>query len=537
MDDNLLTAIRNLFLGDIEVNPLRLTVIQSILVIVLAAILAIGLYQIVGVHYPNVWYQLFAALVIAAILAPIFLYPTFKTSARLRQANAVIKEQAVTDYLTGLPNMHALSIYLDQAFEGMDRSGPFAVHFLDFVRFKQINDSLGHDAGNRLLIAAAEHLRNYVESRGFLARFGGDEFVVIHRSGTGDMDPEVFAEGLRQAVSTKYRIHDREISIGATVGTAIAPIHGEDRAQILAAANMAFREAKSAGFPHRIFEQGMAASARAKRELEGVLKTATAENLLRTYFHSIVRLDNPLHIVGFEALARIERADGGAYFPEAFIPVAEDTGLIVEIGQIILRQACAECVRWGGGIFVAVNVSPIQFIQSDFVQTVQDVLDETGLEPNRLELEITESVLINDIAYLKPALAHLRGMGIRIALDDFGAGYCGLHYLRQFTIDKIKIDKTVMDDAGKTHIASNILKSVAVIADKMDLTLTVEGVDDIAKAELLAKEQFAQELQGFLFSRPVTAEQAFEMQKFMAAGEDSPDPVTLLEFARNKAAG
>lgn len=526
-----------MFKKDIEASPIKLTIIQSILVVIVASILAVSLFQMVGIYYHSIWYQLFATLVISSIVAPIFLYPTFKTSERLRRANTLINKQATTDHLTGLPNMLAFSDRLTETIIELEDQAGFAVHFIDLDRFKQINDTLGHDGGNKLLILAADRLQNYVGSSGFVARFGGDEFVVIQYSVTNEQEASRFAMDLRKVISSSYKVNNEELSVGATIGTALVPQHGTNQDQILKAADMALYKAKEAGTPYCLFDPNIADEALNKIRIEGVLRKAIKNGRLKPFFHSIVRQDNPLRIVGFEALARIEISDDEVLRPDEFIPVAESSGLILELGEYILKQACAECATWNSDIYVAVNVSPVQFMRTDFYKTVQDTLKETGLSANRLELEITESVIIGDISHISSVLSRLRKLGVRIALDDFGSGYCGLHYLRLIEIDKIKIDKSIIDDAGTVLVATNILKSVSHIAKELGLTLTAEGVDTIAKAEYLAAENCAHELQGFLFSRPVPAREAYRMQEFLVQRSPSTEVVPIQKYSNSKKAG
>ena len=510
--------ILDLFGGNLDVHPAKLTAVQSALVTTLASIFSVLLYLTVGIHYPGVWYQVFASLLIASVLAPIFLYPTFKTSQRLRHANAIIKKQAATDHLTSLPNMLALSkrveAELNNQKSGDPTHGQFALHFLDLDRFKQVNDSLGHDAGNDLLVQVAAKLQEWVGPNGFVARFGGDEFVIIQNSVNSEREAKKFAKKISNYLAGSYRLSDQTVAVRATIGTALSPLHGNTAEQVLKAADIALFKAKFEGVPLCMFKPELAKRAENRRKIENVLQSALEYGYLKPHFQSIVRMSNPLDIVGFEALARIELPNGNILRPDEFIPVAESTGMVVELGKQILNQACEECSQWNDNVFVAVNVSPTQIVHSNFLKTVQDALSISGLTANRLELEITESVLINDIGVIRPILSELRNMGVRIALDDFGSGFCGLHYLRQITIDKIKIDKSIIDDAGTVRIATNILKSVAVIAKEMNLTLTAEGVDTIEKAEYLATEGCAEQMQGFLFSRPVCARQARQMLEF-----------------------
>ncbi len=534
---NIINIEHKLFSGKSNVSPIRLTIIQSILVIIIASIFAGTMFEFVGRYYHSIWYQLFATLVISSIVAPIFLYPSYRTAAQLRSANLVIKRQATTDHLTALPNMLAFSKQLEVSIQNADSGKRFAVHFIDLDRFKQINDSLGHDGGNLLLIKAANRLREWVGSTGFVARFGGDEFVVIQYSVVDEFDANRFALELRAVISKCYYLSNQEVSVGATVGTALVPHHGKSQDQILKAADMALYKAKSAGMPQCLFNPNLASEALNRIRIEGILRTALKKGYVNPHFHSIMRADNLLRIAGFEALARIELPNGEIIQPDNFIPIAESTGIIVELGEYILRQACLECTRWRSEIYVAVNVSPIQLARSDFLYTVRSILEETGLEPDRLELEITESVLISDISHIGPVLSQLRELGVRIALDDFGSGYCGLHYLRKITIDKIKVDKSIINEAGSVRVATNILRSVSQIAKEMGWTLTAEGVDTIAKAEFLSNENCAQEFQGYLFSQPVCAKTAYQMQDFLGHGDQSAEIISLPDYARTKIIG
>lgn len=531
------TVTKTLFGGDLEIHPVKLTIVQSVLVTVFASIFAVVMWELIGVHYHSIWYQLFVTLVCASILAPIFLYPTFKTSGRLREANAIIEMQVVTDHLTGLPNNFALAQKLETSLQNIAESEPFALHFMDLDRFKQINDSLGHDAGNALLIEVAARLQDWIDTSGFVARYGGDEFVVIQHAVSNERDAARFAMDMIRVISERCYSGDQELSVGATVGTAMAPLHSTEQAQLLKAADLALYDAKRTGKAHRLFEAGLENKALTRRKVESALRAAMRNGRLKAHFHSIVELDNPLRIVGFEALARIELPDGELLFPDEFIPVAESTGLILGLGEDMLRQACRECARWHPETYVAVNVSPVQLARSDFVATVVSALEDSSLAPGRLELEVTESVLISDIANIGSALERLRAMGVRIALDDFGSGFCGLHYLRQITIDKIKIDKSIVDDAGSVRIAANILRSVADIAREMEITLTAEGVDTIEKAELLARENCSWEVQGYLFSKPVPAAMAYRMQEFMGHRRADTNMVVLSEYAKEHSAG
>ncbi|RWI36114.1 bifunctional diguanylate cyclase/phosphodiesterase [Mesorhizobium sp.] len=495
-----------IFDGSLDTDPVRLTLIQSVVVMFLAVTMAAGLYLLIGVYFPNIWYQIFAALFISAILAPIFLYPSFRTSHRLRLANGIIRRQAFTDHLTKLPNSFALAEELQDRLNRQGQPRGLAVHFVDVDRLKQVNDSLGHDIGDAALNAVAANLCGSVGGQDFVARFGGDEFVVVQDGVSTESEALEYALRIRESVSTSYDLDGHLVVVGITVGTAMAPLHGDDPNQILKAADLALYRAKARGTMGELFTPQMATMANRRRDLEVGLVTAIANGQLSLLFQPIVQRKHPQRIVAFEALLRWTLPDGTTISPTEFVPVAERTGAIVEIGQWALRQACLECSNWPAPARVTVNVSPVQFFRSDLVAIIRQTLADTQLAPDRLELEITETVLISDTTFVDPILNELREMGIRIALDDFGSGYCGLHYLRQFTIDKIKVDKTIIDEACSSEKALNILRGVSKIASEIGMTVTVEGVDSQEKAALLNQEKCADEVQGFFYSRPVPAD-------------------------------
>lgn len=524
---NCLSKLAAFFRGDPSISPICLTLFQTAGATVLASFLAVLAFKTVGVHYAGVWYQLGVTLVVASFVAPIFLYPSYRTSASLQKANAIIAEQATTDHLTGLPNMLALSSELAQLLAQGDRHQPFAVHFLDIDRFKQVNDSLGHDVGNELIAATGQRIQEWVGDAGFVARFGGDEFVVIQYHTTNEMAATLFGRELRVHLAKRYNLSDHEVNVTTSIGTALSPLHGEGQDQLLKAADLALYKAKETGHSSCVFEPRFASEASNRRRIEGILRDTIAHGTLKPRYHSIVHAQNPLQIAGFEALCRIELPDGEVLNPEQFIPVAESTGLILDIGAYMLQQACFECANWHPDLFVSVNVSPVQLIRSDFLTTVQEALNDSGLPPYRLELEITESVLINDVEHIRTTLERVRALGVQIALDDFGAGYCGLHYLRQIEIDKIKIDKSIIDDAETVEISRNILNGVSLIAKQMDITLVAEGVDDISKAEFLCQGERVHQFQGYLFSKPVSAADARRMQKILPQ-QSTPDNVIQL---------
>ncbi len=495
--------LKALFDGSLDTEPTVLTLIQSVTVTLLAILMAVGLWLTVGFRFPTVWYQVFAALFIAATLAPIFLYPTYRTAHRLRAANLAIQRQALTDHLTQLPNSVALAAELDRRLAAIE-SNAFAVHFVDVDRFKHINDSLGHDVGNSVLSELAINLVAAVGNAGFVARFGGDEFVVLQDTVQTEAEAVDFAKRIGHTVSSGYGSYQDQVVANVTIGTALAPVHGRTRNQIMKAADLALYKAKKRGVKFALFQPEMALHASRNRILEEALGKAIENDELFLQYQPIVNLENTLKVSSVEALLRWQLPNGETVSPVEFIPIAEQNGTIVRIGEWVLRRACLECLNWPDRVTVSVNISPVQFLRCDIVAIVQQTLAETGLPADRLEIEITESVLIDETTYIRPIINQLRKLGVRVALDDFGSGYCGLNYLRSFTIDKIKVDKSIIDDALLGRDSLNILRAVWSIASEKGMVVVVEGVDTLEKAELLVTERCCHQVQGFLYCAPVS---------------------------------
>jgi diguanylate cyclase (GGDEF)-like protein len=485
------------------------------------------------VHFPGVSYQIFAALLIASILAPIFLYPAFRAASRLKVAYATIREQAFTDHLTQLPNSLALMNELETR---IDRGHPqFAVHILDLNRFKDVNDGLGLDAGDALLVAVADTLRTAIRPDDFVARFGTDQFVVIQEGAKGAPDASQYAAELLDAISSRYDVLGHQVVTKATAGTALVPQHGTRAKQIVGAADFALSKSKATSVAWSLFETDLAKAATSRRDIEVGLRAAVKAGELRLAYQPIVRAGDPTDVVAVEALLRWQTSAGDQVPPAEFIPVAESSDLIVELGAWALREACREAAGWSPAVRISVNVSPAQFQHGNFVEIVEAILSETGLAPDRLELEITETMLISDTNFFAPALTRLRQMGVRIALDDFGSGFCGLNYLRRFKIDKIKVDKSIIDEAVVDERAANILRGVSKIAGEIGMIVTIEGVDSLEKADLIRRENCADELQGFFFSRPLPADGIRRMIDDLRAQRALSSKVVPLERHSSKA--
>ena len=492
---------------------IKVTLLRSLAATLIATAMAILAYEVYGKFHPGLFYQVSVTLLIAMIVAPIFLYPSIRSAKQLADANEIIAKQASTDYMTHLPNLKALSEKLDEVIADTYANGQFAVHFLDINRFKQVNDTLGHDVGNQLITSVGTRIKNWVGKDGYVARFGGDEFVVIQMNVSDEQGAATFGRDLRVHLAHRYELLEHHINVTTSVGTALYPIHGRTKQTLLKAADLALYKAKERTNANCVFDPSYSNEASNKARIENTLRTCVRSGELQPYFQSIVDAQDPLKILGFEALARIELPNGELLSPDDFIPIAENTGLIVDIGAHMLREACFACAEWHPNLFVSVNVSPVQLIRSDFIATVQNALIDSGLPAYRLELEMTETALIDEIELVRQSLQRIRAMGVQISLDDFGSGYCGLHYLRQIEVDKIKIDKSIIDEAEDFAIARNILNGLGLLAQQMDLTLVAEGVDDIRKADHLARGGKVQQLQGYLFSTPVNRQIAKQMQE------------------------
>ena len=436
------------------------------------------------------------------------------------RAEEQIRHLAHFDALTDLPNR---ALFHERLRQEIDQTAPehqLAVLYIDIDEFKSVNDSLGHMIGDELLKSVASRLGACIESTDFIARLGGDEFAIVK---TGVNDPADVADLARralEAIRAPYNCLGHQVASDASIGIALAPQHGTDLDQILKNADMAMYAAKSAGRrTWRFFEPSMDAHVRARRLLETDLRKAIAEEALEVYYQPCLGLQSD-KITGCEALIRWRHPERGMISPAEFIPIAEETGLINEIGEWVLAKACAEAASWPDAISVAVNVSPVQFRSGTLALKVVAALAASGLPAHRLELEITEAVLISDDDAALEVLHQLRAVGVRIALDDFGTGYSSLSYLQRFPFDKIKIDRCFVNDLAEAG-GSSIVQAVVNIAAARHMTTTAEGVETERQQELL-RGLGCTEMQGYLFSAPKPAE---EVRKILLAHRSRPAAV------------
>ncbi|MCW1381563.1 EAL domain-containing protein [Novosphingobium sp. KCTC 2891] len=412
------------------------------------------------------------------------------------------------DTLTGLGNRHRLNRRLDQVLAAYRASGrACALLMLDLDRFKHVNDTLGHQAGDELLRQVAQRLRKVIGERGEIGRLGGDEFQVIipdldDRGKLGEL-----AERLIGHISQPYLVGADRAVIGTSVGIAVAPFDGQERDQVVHAADLALYAAKNGGRGQfRFFSSDLRDEKEERRLIEEALRAALGSEELTLSYQPVVRTDDHT-VVGFEALMRWENADRGAIDPSLFIPIAEETGLIAPLGAWALRRACADAMAWPKSVRVAVNVSAVQFADTAFPAMVEEALADSGLAPDRLELELTESIFLGDDDATSAAFDALKAIGVRLVLDDFGTGYSSLSYLRAAPFDKLKVDRSFVEVCTlQDNSSAKIIAAIIGLAEALGMETTVEGVEAFDQFHLVCAKG-ARFVQGFLYSPPLPHEE------------------------------
>jgi len=426
-----------------------------------------------------------------------------RNSRRLSLANRRVLELAQTDVLTGLPNRAFFLARLDELNAQLRNGGwTFSILMLDLDRFKNVNDSLGHGAGDALLRLVAQRLKSAVRATDVLARLGGDEFAII-QEGCDDRraSSTELAARIAKLVSEPFLLPGHRVEIGTSIGIAIAPDHGSDQEQLLKKADLALYRSKSAGRNcFTIYDEAMSAELEARNTLEGDLRDAIARCQLEVHYQPFMDANTGARR-GFEALVRWRHPVRGLIPPDQFIALAEETGLIVPLGEFVLRRACADAASWPSDLMVAVNLSPIQFKEADLFDVICGALRDSGLSPQRLEIEITESVLLERGTENHAFMERLKSIGVELALDDFGTGYSSLSYLTAFPFDKIKIDKSFVRNLTHQPRSSAIISSIVTLARGLDMSVTAEGVETSEEFERL-KALGVNFAQGYLFGRP-----------------------------------
>ena len=407
------------------------------------------------------------------------------------------------DALTGLANRSTAVEKIEEAATRQRRRGdPFTVLLLDLDRFKYVNDTLGHSAGDALLRQTGMRLKDVLRQSDMLARVGGDEFAIIQAGEANQREAaSLLADRIVEVFAEPFNLDGNELSIGTSIGIALAPEHGTDPDSLLKMADMALYSAKSSGRNcFRFFDPVMGVAANTRHALENDLRRAIQQNELALHYQPIIDAKSG-RIGGVEALVRWRHPKRGLITPDQFIPLAEDTGQIAQIGQWALRTACADAVAWPAHVKVAVNLSPVQFRKFKVSDIVMEALERSGLPAERLELEITETALIDSAAECLPALRRFKNAGITIALDDFGTGYSSLSHLTMFPFDKIKIDKSFTQNLTKRAECAGIIAAVLTLAQNLDIATTAEGIETVEQNQLMRLAGVTS-LQGYLFNRP-----------------------------------
>jgi diguanylate cyclase (GGDEF)-like protein len=421
-----------------------------------------------------------------------------------RRAEAKIAHMAHHDVLTDLPNRMRLRERLEDALHHVRRGDQLAVLYLDLDHFKNINDTLGHSVGDELLKKVAERLRSCVCDTDTIARLGGDEFAVIQIGLEQPSDAAMLASRIRDALKEPYMLDGHLVPVDVSIGISIAPNDTVDPDQLLKNADMALYRSKADGRgTFRFFEPEMDERVNARRTLEIDLRNAIVRGEFELYYQPLVNLASN-NISACETLLRWHHPTRGMVSPTEFIPTAEETGLINQIGEWVLRQACIEAAGWPDDISVAVNMSPVQFKNQGLAQLVVSALAASGLPGRRLEIEITEALLLQNNDATLATLRQLQELGVRIAMDDFGTGYSSLSYLRSFPFDKIKIDRAFINEIADKDDSSAIVQAVIELAHRLDMTTTAEGVETQGQLEKI-QALGCTEMQGYLFSRPLPA--------------------------------
>ncbi len=427
-----------------------------------------------------------------------------------KRAQERITRLARFDELTGLANRTQFRERLDAMLAAARRSeAQIAIHLIDLDRFKSVNDTLGHPIGDKLLQAVALRLGEVIRRSDLLARFGGDEFVVVQADTHRRRDAGWLALRIARALEDPFGVDGHRIDIGASIGVALAPLDGTDADQLLKKADMALYAAKSAGGGgHRFFAADMEDEAQQRRALELDLREAVASEAFELHFQPLVNLATG-RITTCEALLRWNHPVRGAVPPSVFIPIAEETGLIIGIGEWVLRRACEEAVKWPDGVKVAVNLSPVQFRDRNLAAHVVSALARSGLPAQRLELEITERVLLDEGEGTAHAIQQFRTLGVSLSLDDFGTGYSSLNYLRKFPFAKIKIDQSFIRDTDSAKEGRAIIRAVAALGTSLGITVVAEGLETKQQMAFV-REDGCHEGQGYLFGRPMPATEIAE---------------------------
>lgn len=478
----------------------------------------------------SVAYGLSDLIMLGCLMSFAMMAGAFRKSFILRReirsrARAESRAQSLArqDALTGLPNRKLLLDFIEQTAREITAGEAYAVFVLDLDRFKPVNDIHGHAAGDAVLCEVAGRLTSLLPRGGFAARLGGDELAVVLPFKPQSDEPAEFAQKAIAAVTAPITWSTTQVQVGATVGIALLPADATDAATLLRSADIAMYRGKREGRgTYRFFEPGMDEELQARAMIEGELRSAITNGDIRPFYQPLVNLADK-KLLGFEVLARWYHPSKGILPPTLFIPIAEDTGLISDLSYSLLRQACFDAKTWPAHLQLAVNVSPFQLQDQWLPERILGILTETGFPPSRLEVEITETALVQDINAARRTLKSLQNIGIRIALDDFGTGYSSLYHLRELKFDKIKIDQSYVRSLGRNPESTKIVDAIIGLGKSLGLLTTAEGIETPADLAYLT-DQGCSFGQGYLFGAPIPASMVPGLNRSFEAETVGPVP-------------
>jgi len=467
--------------------------------------LAFGVATLVGLMFSQ--QDMDAIFIASAMLFTIYVvWQSRRAVQRLSASEARAKQVAGHDILSGLPNRFLFNELIDtEISRSLRGKSSFALFYLDLDRFKDINDAYGHDAGDKLIVQISERINRILRQNDRLSRLGGDEFGIIQTNVKGIRDCAALAQRILDCMKTPFELGERLVYASVSIGIAVCPQDGADRNAIMCRADLALYRSKHLGRNRfSFFETEMGEQLRLRKAVEDELRLAIKNDSLTLEYQPVIS-SKTQKMSGVEALVRWNHPTEGQLRPESFISLAEERGLIVELGEWVLRRACIDAQQWPG-LRVAVNVSPIQFRHKEFVHSVTRIIEETGMDPNRLELELTEGIVIDDAELAESSIIELRAQGIRMVLDDFGTGYSSLIYLRRFAFDKIKIDRSFLLHLEPSGESAIIVASIVDLGRALGLTVNAEGVETFEHVRFLS-ELGCDELQGFYFNASLPADE------------------------------
>ncbi|MGI9400963.1 MAG: putative bifunctional diguanylate cyclase/phosphodiesterase [Rhizobiaceae bacterium] len=429
-------------------------------------------------------------------------------------SEAEIRKLASFDALTHLPNRRYFSHEVNRMLGGGDGLDPCSVFFVDLDNFKDVNDSLGHAVGDKLLCSIALRMRSRMPSNALACRFGGDEFVIMIPGKLRRKDCQKFAEKLIAEISNPVLIDGHQINVGASVGIAQCPANGQDFNQLLKVSDVALYDAKARGRGrYSFYSDELGDVVRDRRALENELRRAIKQDQMEVHFQPLVNVEES-RISTCEALLRWKHPERGHISPSVFIPIAEEIGMISQIGKFVMEEAAQRCMEWPEYVSVAVNVSSLQFQQSDVCAVVSGALAKSGLDPKRLEVEVTESAMLKNIDETTAVLSKLSDAGVRISLDDFGTGFSSLSYLHALPLDKVKIDRSFIEDINTDERSLVLLSGVTHLAKELGLQITIEGIETEEQRDILMSMVKVDEMQGYLFGKAMPANDVSELLEY-----------------------